>query len=157
MRTAAFTLLLLIAAVYALRRGGGPERAMAGIATAMVGFDFLLHRIAPVTYVDLDAGHLAIDLFGAGSTFLLAMVAYRFWPVVAAVLHSVPLLAHSSRVLDLAMHPAAYMIMQVASSWLVPPLLLLATWRHHRRLKQFGSYPSWRTFSNWRSLSRAKP
>lgn len=143
MRMTIFVFFLLVAVAYALRRGGGPERAMAGIAIGMVLSDLLLHQLAPPIFDGLDLGHFAIDLVGAAATFTLAMVAYRFWPMLAAVLHMLPLMAHSSRLLDLPMQPAAYQVMQVASSWLVPPLLIAATWRQQRRVKLLGSYPSW--------------
>ncbi|MGV2495988.1 hypothetical protein [Pelagerythrobacter aerophilus] len=116
---------------------------MTGIALAMVGADLLLHRFVPPEFATMDTGHLVIDLFGAASTTLLALYAHRFWPMVVAVLHILPLLAHTSRFFDLAMHPAAYLTMQVSSSWLVPPILILATWRHRRRLRQGGNDPSW--------------
>lgn len=143
MRIVLFLAFLLAALGYAAWRGGGPERTMAAIALAMVGGDALLHSFVPPEFVSLDFGHLALDLFGAGSTVLLALFAYRFWPLFAAVLHTLPLLAHTSRILDLALHPAAYLTMQVAASWLVPPLLILATWHHRQRLARTGSDRSW--------------
>lgn len=155
MRVAAFILILLVALGYAARRGGGPERAMAAIAAVMVLSDQMLHLAMPPRYAGLDLGHLVIDLFGAASTMMLALLAYRFWPMMAAALHILPLLAHLSRAVDLALHPAAYMIMQVATSWLVPPLLILATWFHQRRLRRYGSDPSW--FISSTPLHRATP
>lgn len=147
MRNAIFLALLLAALVYALRRGGGPEKAMAWIAALMVASDWLLHLAVPPEFASLDVGHLAIDLFGASATFLLAMVAHRFWPLPMAALHFLPLLAHSSRAVDVAMHPVAYLTMQVATSWPVPLLLILATWRHQRRMRHAGSEPSW--YRSW--------
>lgn len=144
MRIAAFLILMLVAIGYALRKGGGPERAMALIAATMIASDQALHLLVPPEYASLDVGHLAIDLFGASSTMFLALIAYRFWPMIAAALHILPLLAHLSRHFDFALHPAAYLIMQVSSSWLVPPLLIVATWRHQKRLKRNGNDPSWR-------------
>src|SRR3546814_5983530 len=70
---------------------------------------------------------------------MLAMTAHRFWPMVAAVLQTLPLLAHFSRLADVGMHPIAYLTMQVAASWLLPPLLAAATWRHQTRLRRSGS------------------
>jgi hypothetical protein len=148
MRVAFFMLFLLAALAYSAWRGGGPERAMAAIAAGMVLGDQLLHLFVPPDYVSTDMGHLTIDLAGASAAMVLALTAHRFWPLLAAVLHLLPLLAHSSRALDIAVNPAAYMIMQVAPSWLVPPLLIAATWRHRRRLRQYGSDPSWHGFSN---------
>lgn len=143
MRIILFLAFLLAALGYAAWRGGGPERTMAAIALVMVGADPLLHRFVPAEFATLDTGHLAIDLFGAGSTVLLALFAHRFWPMCAAVLHLLPLLAHTSRFLDVTLHPAAYLTMQVAPSWLIPPLLILATWRHQQRLRRTGSDRSW--------------
>ena len=143
MRNILFIAFLLAALAYALRRGGGPERAMAGIAAAMVISDQLLHLMVPPEFNGLDLGHLAIDLTGAAATFMLALVAHRFWPMMAAVLHIFPLLAHLAKALDVPMHPIAYLTMQVSVSWLVPPLLIFGTWRHQRRLAANGIDPSW--------------
>ena len=147
MRIAAFLILMLVAIGYALRKGGGPERAMAFIAMTMIASDQALPLLIPPEYASLDIGHLAIDLFGASSTMFLALIAYRFWPMIAAALHILPLLGHLSRYFDIALHPAAYLSMQVASSWPVAPLLIVATWRHQHRIRQSGSDQSWRSSS----------
>lgn len=147
MRVAAFVLLLLAALGYAACRGGGPERAMVGISSAMVISDLVLHLFVPPGYASLDFGHFVIDGFGVFSTLVLALTAHRFWPILAAALHILPMMAHFSRAWDLAMHPAAYMILQVSWSWLVPPLLILGTWRHQQRVRRNGSDPSWRSSS----------
>ncbi|WP_158213639.1 hypothetical protein [Sphingopyxis witflariensis] len=143
MRIALFLAFLAIAVGYAAWKGGGPERVMAAIAVAMVGSDQILHIFVPTNFATVDTGHLAIDLFGAGSTVALAMFAHRFWPMCIAVFHLVPLLAHMSRTFDMALHPAAYLTMQVATSWPVPAILILATWRHQHRLARGVSEPSW--------------
>ena len=156
MRIAIFAAFLLIALVYAAWRGGGPERNMVGIAVIIVIWDRLLVAFGTVVYQSLDIGYLALDFFGAIATFILAMIAYRFWPLIAAILHALPLLAHFSRVVDVAMNPMVYLTMQVASSWCLPPLLIAATWRHQMRLKRDGSDPSWRSSSRPSRLARAR-
>lgn len=147
MRIALFLGFLAVAICYAAWRGGGPERVMAAIAAAMVGLDQLLHAFVPPNFLSLDSGHLAIDLFGATATIILALFAHRFWPMCVAVLHIAPLLAHTSRMIDVGLHPAAYLTMQVATSWPVPAILILATWRHQRRLARGDSEPSWQISS----------
>lgn len=147
MRTAIFLLLLAAALGYALWKGGGPEKSMAAILGAMLLSDQALHLFVPVHYAMVDQGHLVIDIFGAMTAIALALFAHRFWPMLAAVLQILPLIAHFCRAVDLAMHPAAYMVMQVAASWLLPPLLVLATLRHRRRLAATGSDRSWQSFS----------
>ncbi|WP_422060851.1 hypothetical protein [Sphingopyxis sp.] len=157
MRIAVFLILMLVAIGYAARKGGGPERAMAIIAATMIASDQALHLLVPPEFASLDIGHLAIDLFGASATMFLALVAYRFWPMIAAALHILPLLAHLSRYFDIMLHPAAYLTMQVASSWPVGPILIVATWGHQRRIRQFGSDPSWRGSSPSWNRGTAKP
>jgi hypothetical protein len=147
-----FLAFLAIAVGYAAWKGGGPERVMAAIAAAMVGLDQLLHLFVPTNFATVDTGHLVIDLFGAASTVALALFAHRFWPMCIAVFHLVPLLAHMSRLFDMALHPAAYLTMQVATSWPVPAILILATWRHQRRLARGINEPSW--LNSWRSSIR---
>src|SRR3546814_14583020 len=93
-------------------------------------------------------------LFRSLLTFMLAMTAHRFWPMVAAVLQTLPLLAHFSRLADVGMHPIAYLTMQVAASWLLPPLLAAATWRHQTRLRRSGSDQSWQPSSLQSHLPR---
>ncbi len=150
-----FLAFLLVALGYAAWRGGGPERAMAAIALTMVGADGLLHQFVAAEFMALDTGHLAIDLFGASSTIWLALCAHRFWPMCAAVLHFLPLLAHTSRLLDVTLHPAAYLTMQVAASWMIPPLLIIATWRHRARLERSGSDRSWQNSSRpWSPIAQ---
>ncbi|MFD2502479.1 hypothetical protein ACFSTI_34610 [Rhizorhabdus histidinilytica] len=142
----------MVALGYAAWRGGAPERVMVGIAILMVLLDRLLVSTGQVEYHSVDLGYLVIDLIGSAATIALALLAHRFWPMIVAVLHVLPLLAHISRALDVSMNPIAYLTMQVASSWLLPPLLILATWRHQQRLRRSGSDPSWHVF--WRPSSR---
>lgn len=157
MRIALFLAFLAVAVGYAAWRGGAPERVMAAIAVTMVGSDQLLHLYVPPNFASLDTGHLAIDLFGAASTLVLALYAHRFWPMCIAVLHLAPLLAHSSRIIDMTIHPAAYLAMQVATSWPVPAILIVATWRHQRRLARGDSEPSWQISSPPSIPTIAKP
>lgn len=143
LRIAIFVTLLLAALVYALRKGGGPERAVAAILISMALADQALHLFIPVEFLAVDSGHLMIDLTAAIATMVVALTAYRFWPMIAAVLQCLPLLAHTTRAIDISLHPVAYLTMQVAASWLLLPLLVVATWQHQRRLVSLGSDPSW--------------
>ncbi len=152
MRIAIFIALLLVALGYAAWKGGAPERVMVGIALTMVTLDRLLLSQGEVEYHTIDREYLVLDLIGATATIALALFAHRFWPMVMAVLHILPLLAHLSRALNVTMDPIAYLTMQVASSWLLPPILILATWRHQQRLRRNDSDLSWHI--SWRPSSR---
>lgn len=152
-----FLAFLAVAVGYAAWKGGGPERVMAAIAVTMVGSDQILHLFVPPNFASLDTGHLAIDVFGAAATVTLALLAHRYWPMCIAALHLAPLLAHTSRILDMALHPAAYLAMQVATSWPVPAILIVATWRHQRRQARGDSEPSWQISSRPSTPTTAKP
>lgn len=143
LRITIFVTLLLLALAYTLRKGGGPERAVAAILILMALADQALHLFVPVEFLAVDTGHLMIDLAAAAATMAVALTAYRFWPMIAAVLQCLPLLAHTTRAIDIGLHPVAYLTMQVAASWLLPPLLVAATWQHQRRLALHGSDRSW--------------
>lgn len=155
LRIACFLTLLFLATFYALRKGGSPERAMAFILLAMLAADQLLHLVAPARFTSLDTGHLAIDLTASAATLALALTAHRFWPLGAAALQFLPLLAHISRAADISVHPIAYLTMQVFASWLLPPLLALGTWRHRMRLRTCGSDRSWH--ASWRRSNPSMP
>lgn len=148
LRIAIFHILLLAALVYALRKGGGPERAMALILIAMFVSDLSLHQFVPPRFTSVDSGHLAIDIMAAAATLLLALMAHRFWPLIAAALQFLPILAHLTRLTEIAIQPIAYQTMQVGPSWLLAPLLAVATWRHQERVRTNGSDRSW--FVSWR-------
>ncbi len=146
-RIAIFLTILLAALAYALRKGGAPERTMALILIAMAAADQLLHLFIPPRFTSIDAGHLAIDLVAAAASVILALVAHRFWPMLAAVLQILPLMAHVGKAADITVHPVAYLTMQVSASWLLPPLLVIATWRHQTRMCANGSDRSWHGLS----------
>jgi hypothetical protein len=145
-------LLLLFAALgYAFWRGGAPERAMALVWLALLVIDPILHLVVPLDYLSVDRGHLLIDVSGSIGSFLIALFAYRHWPLLVAPLQFLPLLAHISRAVHFDMHPSAYLIMQVASYWLLTPILILGTWRHHRRTRLYGFEPDWVVGTPWHS------
>src|SRR3546814_1385134 len=76
---------------------------MVGIAILMVLLDRLLVSTGQVEYHSVDLGYLVIDLIGSAATIALALLAHRFCPMIVAVLHVLPLLAHISRALDVSM------------------------------------------------------
>lgn len=121
---------------------------MAAILIAMSASDLLLHQFVPPRFSSVDSGHLAIDIGAAAATMGLALTAHRFWPLMAAMMQLLPLLAHMSKGLDAAIHPVAYLTMQVGASWALPPILALGTWRHRQRLRTNGSDRPWHV--SWR-------
>ncbi|ASK87017.1 hypothetical protein SPHFLASMR4Y_00225 [Sphingorhabdus sp. SMR4y] len=144
MRTLLFLVFLGAVCIYALYRGGGPERWVACIVIGMVLLDPAVHIFTPLEYTTLDPGHLVIDLAGWLGLLAIALRANRFWPLCVASLQTIALVAHATRMLDVTIHPKAYMIMQVASSYPLLVLLMIGTMFHRKRLKAFGTDRSWR-------------
>lgn len=149
LRVAILLMLLFAALGYAFWRGGGPERAIASLWLVLLLVDPLLHYAIPLHYQIVDKGHLAIDITGCVGSFLVGLYAYRHWPLIVAPLQFLPLLAHISRAIELDMHPSAYLIMQVAPYWILTPLLIAGTWRHHNRVRKQGSEPDWVDGAPW--------
>ena len=144
MRTFVFMLFLGAICIYALYRGGGPERWVASVVIGMVLLDPAVHVFTPLNYTALDPGHLIIDAIAWIGLFAIALRANRFWPLCVVSLQTIALVAHATRLLDMTIHPKAYMIMQIASSSPLLALLMMGTFYHQKRLKTIGSDRSWR-------------
>jgi hypothetical protein len=147
MRTAVYLTLLVIVSVYALARGGAPERWVAGTALGMVAADRLLHLAFPADFSAVDSGHLIIDVSGWVILTYVALRARRVWPLCVASLQTVTLMAHVARGLDDSMLPQAYGAMQVAASYPLLVLVAVGTYLHQRRLLLNGNDPPWRNSS----------
>ena len=145
MRTLVFLLFLGAICIYALYRGGGAERWGAGIVIGMVVLDPAVHIFTPLEYATLDPGHLVIDTAGWIGLLAIALRANRFWPLWVVSLQTIALVTHATRLLDVTIHPKAYMIMQIASSYPLLVLLMVGTFYHQRRLKAIGTDRSWRS------------
>jgi len=110
----------------------------------MLVLDPAVHIVTPLEYSKLDPGHLVIDAVAWIGLLVVALRANRFWPLCVASLQTIALVAHAARMLDMTIHPRAYMIMQIASSYPLLVLLLIGTFYHQKRLKAMGTDRSWR-------------
>lgn len=139
--------------LFAILKGGGPERAVAAGLLATIPPNFMLRAYGPVTFEGVEIGALAIDLALAVILFIVAIRACRYWPIWMFALHATGMLAHLARLLQPDATPWAYAFL--FSLWSFPMLAILAvgTWRHRRRLTTNGADPSWRTSSR-RSIPR---
>lgn len=136
--------LFIVCVIYALWKGGAPERAVAVIFIVMAGMDPFVHALTPVTYAKLDPGHFIIDLLGWAALLFIALRASRFWPLWVNSLQTISLIAHVAKFLDYSIHPFVYALMQVSSSYLLLITLTIGTYNHQARLRRIGSDPPWR-------------
>jgi len=138
-----FNILQGAVCLYALLRGGRPERwtaimlLVASWATWLVPFD-------PATsFRSIDTMGLAIDLVLMGGLTVMAAVANRFWPLWLAAVHLLAIGVHGVRGFDPGLMPWMYAV--AAGKLAYPMILLLAlgVMRHQRRLALYGRDPDW--------------
>ncbi|WP_095012866.1 hypothetical protein [Tsuneonella mangrovi] len=150
-QTATFALVALAA----WRWGGGPERALAGILVWFKVADIFNHALFGGIAVDrVQTGHLVIDIVGTLVAVPVALYANRIYPLWFAALQVIALMAHLAKDMVQQISLLAYSMMYVIPSYLQTFLLAGAIWAHYRRVRRYGPYPSWRSFS---SHSRVMP
>lgn len=134
--------------LYALLRGGAPERAVALVMIlGVVASRFVLSPV-PHRYQGVEIGDLIVDGLVLAAFLVIALRANRFWPMGMVMLHGMSVLAHLLKFWDVKLIRAAYLVM--LAIWIYPQLLLLVlgTYRHRKRIKDNGSDPSWS--GSWR-------
>lgn len=147
MSLAFFLIVQFAACFYALARGGGPERIVAGTLLATIPPSLLLRSYGPILFEGVELGVLAIDIVLAVIFLIVALRAHRFWPIWMFALHATGMLAHLARALAPGATPWAYAFLLAFWSYPMLLLLVLGTWRHCQRLTANGADPSWRNSS----------
>lgn len=132
--------------VYALWRGGAPERLGAtilAVASLLTGAAIS----GPASFRSVEIGALLVDLLCLVAFLVLALRAERYWPLWVAALQIVGTAVHAVRFVDPDIIHRTYAFM--VSIWAYPmiALMVVGTWRHQQRLARLGSDKSW---SSWR-------
>lgn len=127
--------LLLAVLLFALRRGGRPEKAAAIILVAMAIADPLYHALPGKQgiYDDVDLAHAAIDFGALAAMIAVALRADRFWTLWLGALQLIACLAHVLRAIEADMHAVAYAIIIRGPYWVQIALVGMATTLHLRR------------------------
>lgn len=137
-----FNSLLFASCLFALWRGGLPERTGAA----------MLLTAAILTYVVVDPRssyrHAEWGVFIIDAALLIGLVglslrANRYWPLWLAAMQMVTTWSHLGAGMLSQTKPLAYAIASVA--WSFPMLILLAagTYRHRLRRVKFGNDQDW--------------
>jgi hypothetical protein len=135
--------LLFGACLFALWRGGGPERAIAAL--------FLIAWLASIAtrapfqrlYQGVAYHTLAIDTLLFVSLLIVTRRANRKWPVLVTGLQLLVALAHLARILMPFELPVVYMIMTAAWPFIQLITVLAGTAFHWRRTAIHGAEASW--------------
>ncbi|MFC0589694.1 hypothetical protein ACFFF7_09740 [Novosphingobium aquiterrae] len=133
--------LLVLAAVFAWRRGAAPERATAAALILMFVLDPLYHWLIAGGghYGQVDLGHLTIDMITLTTTGWIALKADRWWTLWVSSAQVIAVLGHFLRLISFQIDPLVYSVMIRVPSYLQIALLLMGTWLHARRTMRIDS------------------
>jgi hypothetical protein len=136
MRIVFFLFLFGVCVFYALWKGGKPEREAASVFLGMLLFEGIGRNYITAIYSHTDFAYFIVDLAAFVAFSAIALRANRLWPLCIAALQMIALVSHVARYMDFSIHPVAYLMMQVSSSY--PSLIILAagTWRYQQRKKK---------------------
>lgn len=141
-----FLSVLIATAVYALARGGAPERASALLQLGAFAADELVHRLVDGrAYTVLAAGSALVDVALLLALVVLASKCTRHWPLWVAGWQLAAIVAHLAKLLDPSMQATGYAIqLQI---WAYPMLVATAvgTWRYRSRRSAGLVEPDWKT------------
>jgi hypothetical protein len=129
--------LLGLCSIYAIRRGGEPERF--GAAILLVASLLTLVAIGDRAdrYRSVETGVLLIDIAAFTAFTILALRADRFWTIWVTALAGQGVLSHVGRwYLGPDMGRGAYVITMVIWSYFIVAVIAVGTWNHHRRKHQ---------------------
>ena len=143
-RMLVFNLLYVATCVYALWKGGAPERIGAAILIA----DFQLSHwvIAPFVsrYGAVEWAMMGVDLSACLGLYAMSLFTARYWPMWVTAFQGVVVLSHIAGSRPDVI-PWAYGNSVALWAYVLLALLALATWRHRRRLARYGIDPAWQS------------
>lgn len=144
------TIAFVLLALAAIRWGGGPERALAGVLIWLKAADWAYHGLlqGSLDLHDIDRAHAFIDVAACAGAFAVALYANRIYPLWFAAVQLLAVFAHLARAMAVDILPTVYAIMFIAPSYLQICILAAGLWLHRRRVLRFGPYRSWRPSSN---------
>jgi hypothetical protein len=142
----AYYAMLALCWMYALLKGGAPERFGATILAVGSILSLAARSSATGRFGSVEVGVFLADVATLIAFLVLALRAERYWPLWLAALQIIGTAGHVVKLADPDTIPRAYAVALVF--WSYPMLLLIAlgTWRHQRRLARNGVDPSWSTF-----------
>lgn len=134
LRLLLFSALLIGSCGYAFVRGQRDERVTAAVCLAASLASIALTGPANLRYSQIELGVLVVDLLTLGAFTFIALRSDRFWPLWISGLQLTTSIAHFLKAADPGLVPIAYAA--AGRFWGYPILIILVvgTWRSHRRL-----------------------
>ena len=128
-----FWAILLLIWGYALWRGQKDERIAASACLIATILTVLVIPPVAVRYSVPDVTQLAIDIAMLVAFSAVALTSKRFWPLWVAGLQLTMTLSHLMRAINPNLIPQAYAAAAVLWSYPILLIILIGTWRTHRR------------------------
>ena len=127
---------LLACCLYALLRGGWPERA--GALILLAGSILTAAAMSPAAgrFATVELGVLAVDLLVLAAFVAVALKSDRYWPLWTSALQFAGVLVHLARLADPEMMRNGYAFLLAV--WSYPMLVTIAvgTRAHRQRVKR---------------------
>jgi hypothetical protein len=128
-----FWTILLGTFAYALWRGRSDERIAASVCLlASIATRFVISPLSE-RYTGVEIGLLLIDGAVLAVFFTIALRSQRFWPLWIAGLQLTSSLSHMMKVIEVDLLPRAYAAAAVFWSYPILLIIIIGTWRTHRR------------------------
>lgn len=137
-----FYALLVLSVSAALWKGGAPERTGAAIVITTLALEWVGRAFVPPDFNSIYPVAVIIDAVATASYGALSLYARRAWPIWATALQILSLTSHFAQGIEPS-HPGIYITMKSGPTLAVLVVLLLGTFFHRRRLRQFGRDPAW--------------
>lgn len=128
-----FWAILVFTFAYALWRGRSDERLVAAVCLLATLVTQLVIPPPGVRYTDVDIELVAIDIAVLVAFGAVALRSERFWPLWIAGLQLTISISHLLKTIDADLVPRAYAAAAVLWSYPILLIILIGTWRGHRR------------------------
>lgn len=125
--------ILFLVCGYAFWRGRTDERVVAGVCLIASIISLLSLTRWHARYSDLEIGLLAVDLITLATFVLVALHSSRFWPLWVAGLQLTTSMGHLMKAMESDLLPVAYGAALRMWSYPILLILVIGTWRGHRR------------------------
>lgn len=138
-----FAALTIAACIYAIARGGAPERITAIGFLSAFALTNLFSRSVWVAFSTTEWDIAAVDTALAAVVLFVALGSCRFWAMAMAAMMIINVFGHLARMLDAGIIAKAYYALVALISYPMVLLLVIGTWRHRMRVRLYGIDYSW--------------
>ena len=128
-----FWAIVILICAYAWWRGRAEEKVAATACLVAIIATRLLISPQSVRYSGVEIGLFWIDAAMLATFVAIALYSKRFWPLWAAGFQLTVSMSHGLKAIELDLLPRAYAAAAVFWSYPILLVILVGTWRTHRR------------------------